>query len=112
MAKLKDLSKELKKSVGKAEKGIKKGLKGAEKGIKEIGEKASDSVKIFELQKEISKHEDEVQSLKSKIGEKALAMAAKGSNFEPELMKLVNKAQGLQAKIKDIKATIKKIKVD
>lgn len=112
MANLKEISKGLKKSVGKAGKGIKKGLKGAEKGIKEIGEKATDSVKIFELKKEISKHEDEVQSLQSKIGEKVLSLAANGSNFDPELMKLVNKVQDIQVKIKDIKTTIKKIKVN
>ncbi len=109
---LNDFSKGLKKGVGKAEKGIKKGLKGAKKGLKDISEKASDSVKTFELNNEINKLEEKLQTSKTKIGEKALALAAKGSKFDPELMKLVKTAEGFQAKIKEIKATIKKIKTD
>ena len=112
MPTLKKMSKDLKKSMGKAEKGIKKGIKGAEKGFKDIGEKASDSVKTFELNKEINKQEEKLQTQKFKIGEKALSLAAKGTKFDAELMKSIKSAEDIQAKIKNIKATIKKLKND
>lgn len=109
---LNDFSKGLKKGVGKAEKGIKKGIKGAKKGFKDISEKAGDSVKAFELNNKINKQEEKLKISKLKIGENVLALAAKGSKFDPELMKSVKTAEDIQIKIKEIKATIKKIKND
>ena len=101
MPKLKKISNDFKKSVGKAE-----------KGFKDISEKASDSVKTFELNKEINKQEEKLQKQKFKIGEKALSLAAKGTKFDTELMKTIKNAEDIQAKIKNIKATIKKLKND
>ncbi len=123
MAKLDDLSKKLKKKVGKAEKGlkkgvdsagkgIKKGLKDAEKGIKEVGDKASDAVKTFEINKDIEKKEEEIKALTFKIGEKAVSLAKNGTKLDPDLMKIVNKALDAQSKIKEMKAKIKALKKD
>ena len=49
-------------------KGLKKGMQEAEKGIKQVGEKASDAVKTFEVQQEIDKLENEIRNIKIKIG--------------------------------------------
>lgn len=116
-----DFSKDIKKKVGKAEKnikkgvdsagkGIKKGIKSAEKGIKDVGEKASDAVKTYEIKKDIEKKEEEIKALNFKIGEKAVALAKKGTRLDPDLMKIVNKALDAQAKIKEMKAKIKALK--
>jgi peptidoglycan hydrolase CwlO-like protein len=123
MAGLDDLSKKLKKKVGKAEKGlkksvgsagkgIKKGLKDAEKGIKDVGDKASDAVKTFEINKDIEKKEEEIEALNFKIGEKAVSLAKNGAKLDPDLMKIVNKVLDAQAKIKEMKAKIKTLKKD
>jgi len=123
MAGLNDLSKKLKKKASKAEKGIKKGvdsagkgikkgIKTAEKGIKDVGEKASDTVKTFEINQDIDKKEEEIKALNFKIGEKAVSLAKKGAKLDPDLMKLVTRVLDAQDKIKLMKAKIRALKKD
>jgi len=42
-------------------KGLKKGVEEAGKGLKEVGEKASDAVKTFDIQQDIDKLEVEIK---------------------------------------------------
>lgn len=93
-------------------KGIKKGLEEAEKGLKQVGEKASDTVKSFEILQEISKLEGEIKDIHVAIGEKAVELVDQGESLNPVLDELVSKISGIQTKIEGKKALIEQIKND
>ena len=93
-------------------KGLKKGMQEAEKGIKQVGEKASDAVKTFEVQQEIDKLENEIRTIKIKIGEKAVDLMSSGVSLDPTIEELVGEIEGVKAKIEGKKALIEEIKND
>ncbi|HAF61288.1 MAG TPA: hypothetical protein DCK95_03065 [Anaerolineaceae bacterium] len=93
-------------------KGLKKGVEGAEKGLKQVGEKASDTVKTYEIQQEIDKLESDIEILKMEIGDKAVELIAKGNTLDPEIDELVIKIEGIKAKIVGKQVKIEEIKND
>jgi len=93
-------------------KGLKKGVEEAGKGLKEVGEKASDAVKTFDIQQDIDKLEVEIKSIKVEIGEQVLALMAKGTTMDPSLEELAVKVEGIKAQIEGKKAKIEEIKND
>lgn len=93
-------------------KGIKKGVEEAGKGIKEVGEKATDAVKTFEIQQEIDKLEADIKAIKVEIGDAVLALMAKGTSLDPSLTELAVKIEGIKAQIEGKKAKIEEIKND
>ena len=84
--------------------------RGSRKGLK--SEKASDTVKTFEIQQEIGKLEDEIKEIQLALGEKAVELVAKGETLNPALDELVTKIAGIQTKIEGKKALIEQIKND
>ncbi len=93
-------------------KGIKKGVEEAGKGLKEVGEKASDVVETYEIQQAIDQLESEISAIKLTIGDKAVALVAKGNTLDPEIEELVIKIEGIKAKIRGKQARIEEIKND
>ena len=93
-------------------KGIKKGLEEAEKGLKQVGKKASDTVKSFEIQQEINKLKNEIKDNQAAIGEKAVELVGQGVTLNPALDELVSKIAEIQTKIEEKKALIEQIKND
>ncbi len=87
-------------------------MEGAEKGLKEVSEKASDTVKTFEINQEIGKLENEIKEIEVEIGKKALELMSKGVALDPSLEELVKKIAGIQAQIDGKKARVQEIKND